>query len=91
MNRPFDPLVDPEKIVQLYNTDAEQAVLGALLTYNDNIYKIHEVIDETHFYEPVHADIYKSIKDKIFKGEIATPITLKGAYKDDPRIQGGWG
>jgi replicative DNA helicase len=44
-----------------HNIEAEQQLLGAILTNNDVFDRVAGVINETHFYDPVHARIYNTI------------------------------
>ena len=41
-----------------HNIEAEQQLLGAILTNNDCYDKISSVIRAEHFFDPVHARIY---------------------------------
>ena len=41
-----------------HSTEAEQQLLGALLTNNDSYDKVSLIIGPQHFYDPVHARIY---------------------------------
>ena len=42
-----------------HSIEAEQQLLGAILTNNDVYDKIASVINAQHFYEPVHQRIYE--------------------------------
>ena len=42
-----------------HNIEAEQQLLGAILTKNDLYDRIAQIIDDSHFYDPVHASIYE--------------------------------
>lgn len=67
------------------NIGAEQAVLGALLVNNDVLLKITALRAE-HFYDPVHARIFEIAKARIDKGQMATPVTIKGLMDGDPGL-----
>lgn len=60
-----------------HNIEAEQAILGALLLNNDCYHRISDILRIEHFYDPVHADIYKKTVARITKDHLASPITMK--------------
>ena len=65
------------------NIEAEQSFLGLLLGNNNNINKINNIINEKHFYMPIHKKIYKTIKSLIEKKMIADPISLQNYFSRD--------
>ncbi len=66
-----------------HNIEAEQQLLGAILTNNDVYDRVAGVINETHFYDPVHARIYEIAASRIAKNALASPVTLKAFLEDD--------
>lgn len=70
-----------------HNVEAEQQLLGAILTNNDIYDRIAAVINESHFYEPVHARIYAVASARISKNALASPVTLKAFLEDDEGLQ----
>lgn len=75
-----------------YNIEAEQVILGAILTNNDLITKVQDFLNADHFYEPLHNRIYSSIISFMDKGLIATPVTLKNIFdKDEDLLKIGGG
>ena len=48
-----------------HNIEAEQQLLGAILTNNDIYDRVAGVINEAHFYDPVHARIYEVAASRI--------------------------
>ena len=60
----------------IQNVEAEQAVLGAVLTNNDVIPRLGSLSPE-HFYDPVHGSLFEKINEVVNSGDIASPITLK--------------
>ncbi|MDJ1017174.1 MAG: replicative DNA helicase [Paracoccaceae bacterium] len=70
-----------------HNIEAEQQLLGALLTNNDVYDKVAGVINQTHFYDPVHARIYEIAASRIAKNALASPVTLKAFLEDDPGLK----
>ena len=57
------------------NLEAEQLVLGVILKDNTRIAKTD--LNEKHFSEKLHQEIFKLAKEYFLKGLIASPITLK--------------
>jgi len=65
------------------NIEAEQAVIGSLLTSNEIFDDISSIISENNFYDPLHQKIYASISNLIYKGMLANPITLKSYFENE--------
>ena len=65
------------------NIEAEQAVIGSLLTSNEILDDISSIISENNFYDPLHQKIYASINNLIYKGMLANPITLKSYFENE--------
>ncbi len=55
--------------MELYNTDLEASVIGAILGNNDVLYKVIDVLSPECFLEGLHRDIFISIKDLLELGE----------------------
>jgi len=70
-----------------HNIEAEQQLLGAILTNNDIYDRIASVIRPVHFYEPVHARIYEIAAARIQKNALASPVTLKAFLEDDEGLK----
>ncbi len=69
-----------------YNVEAEQLVLGNILTNNENLTKIADFLFVSHFYVPIHQRIYESIIKFVDRGLIATPVTLKNIFEKDEAL-----
>ena len=54
-----------------HNVEAEQQLLGALLTDNDLYDRAASVIRSEHFYDPVHARIFDLCAARIQKNALA--------------------
>ena len=76
---PADPL--PHSI------EAEQQLLGAILTNNDLYDRVASVIGPEHFYDPVHARIWETAAARITKNALASPVTLKAFLEDDEGLR----
>ncbi|MBU3259945.1 replicative DNA helicase [Roseovarius sp. PS-C2] len=66
-----------------HSIEAEQQLLGALLTNNDVYDRVASIIKPHHFYDPVHQRIYETAVARIAKGNLASPVTLKAFLEDD--------
>ncbi len=70
-----------------HSIEAEQQLLGAILTKNDLYDRVAAIIGSEHFYDPVHALIFETASAKILKGGLASPVTLKAFLEDDPGLK----
>lgn len=57
--------------------EAEQQLLGAILIDNANGPKVADVLRAEHFFDPVHAEIYREAQARIAKGHLASPVAMK--------------
>lgn len=70
-----------------HSVEAEQQLLGALLTNNDVYDRIASTIGPQHFYDPVHARIYEIAAARIAKNALASPVTLKAFMESDEGLK----
>ena len=70
-----------------HNIEAEQQLLGAILTNNDVYDRVAAVVKADHFYDPVHARIFEIASARIQKNALASPVTLKAFLEDDPGLK----
>ena len=70
-----------------HSVEAEQQLLGAILTNNDVYDRVAQIINATHFYDPVHARIYEIAAARIAKNQLASPVTLKAFLSDDEGLK----
>ncbi|MEJ5216950.1 replicative DNA helicase [Cognatishimia sp. D5M38] len=70
-----------------HSIEAEQQLLGAILTNNDIFDRVASVIDASHFYDPVHSRIYEVAAARIAKNNLASPVTLKAFLEDDEGLK----
>src|ERR1700740_2050766 len=66
-----------------YNTEAEQALLGAILISNTAFYRVSEFLQPEHFGNAVHGRIFAAIGKLLGRGQIANPVTLKNLFDQD--------
>ena len=65
------------------NIEAEQALLGALLTNPRTLEKVGDFLRPEHFVVPEHSKIYAACVDLIERGRVADPITLNGYFANN--------
>src|SRR6266568_8329427 len=65
------------------NTEAEQALLGAILVNNVAYGRVAEFLAPEHFANAVHGRIFAAIGKLIERGQIANPVTLKNLFDQD--------
>ncbi|MCL4105282.1 UNVERIFIED_CONTAM: hypothetical protein GTU68_055413 [Idotea baltica] len=70
-----------------HSIEAEQQLLGAILTNNDIYDRIASIISPQHFYDPVHARIYETAAARIAKNALASPVTLKAFLEEDEGLK----
>ena len=70
-----------------HNVEAEQQLLGAILTNNDIYDRVAAIIGPQHFFEPVHARIFEVATSRIAKNNLASPVTLKAFMEDDEGLK----
>ncbi|MFV0514882.1 MAG: replicative DNA helicase [Jhaorihella sp.] len=70
-----------------HSIEAEQQLLGAILTNNDIFDRVASIIGPQHFYDPVHARIYEIASTRIARNALASPVTLKAFMEDDEGLK----
>ena len=69
--------------VMPHSIEAEQQLLGAILTNNDVYDRVASIIKPEHFFDPVHARIFQVAAARIAKNNLASPVTLNTFLQDD--------
>ncbi len=69
------------------NLEAEQALLGAILSNNRALEKVSEFLRAECFANPVHGKIYEACRLYIEQGRSADPITLKAFFEGDNALK----
>lgn len=70
-----------------HSIEAEQQILGAILTNNDIFDRVAAVIGAQHFFDPVHARIFEVASARIQKNALASPVTLKAFLEGDEGLK----
>ncbi|TNC50752.1 replicative DNA helicase [Rubellimicrobium rubrum] len=85
--QPAESSPAPVQEAMPHSIEAEQQILGAILTNNDIFDRISAIIGPEHFYDPVHARIYEVAKSRILKNALASPVTLKAFLENDEGLK----
>src|SRR3989338_5956028 len=73
---------------ELFNVEAEQAVLGTIILNNEYLNRVAEFLLPDHFYESAHQKIFAQILHNIEHVRIvANQVTLKQFFDSDPAIK----
>jgi len=79
-----DLAIEPGRVPQPpANTEAEQALLGAILVNNVAYARVSEFLLPEHFGNAVHGRIFAATAKLIERGQIANPVTLKNLFDQD--------
>jgi replicative DNA helicase len=70
-----------------HSVEAEQQLLGAILTNNDVFDRIAAIIRAEHFFDPVHQRIFEISAARIQKNALVSPVTLKAFMEDDAGLK----
>ncbi|MFP4043173.1 MAG: replicative DNA helicase [Rhodosalinus sp.] len=70
-----------------HSVEAEQQLLGAILTNNDIFDRVAAIVGPQHFYDPVHARIFEIAAARISKNALASPVTLKTFMEGDEGLE----
>lgn len=86
--RPMVPAhPNAETEVLPHNIEAEQQLLGAILTNNDIFDRVSSLVKAEHFFDPVHQRIFEIASARIQKNALASPVTLKAFLDDDAGLK----
>lgn len=81
------PAAQPDAEVLPHNIEAEQQLLGAILTNNDVFDRVSSLVKAEHFFDPVHQRIFEIAAARIQKNALASPVTLKAFLEDDAGLK----
>ncbi|MCE0743349.1 AAA family ATPase [Acetobacter sicerae] len=68
------------------NTDAELALLGAILTNNKAFARVEDILEPDYFAVPLYGRVYEICRNLINSGIEASPITVKSPLEGDPLL-----
>ena len=66
-----------------HDNEAEEILLGALISDNNSIEYINNGLSDFHFYVPMLGRIFKAVLELSNKDQIANPLTLDHYFSDD--------
>src|SRR6476469_1865434 len=69
-----------------HNIEVEQALLGAILINNEAFYRVSDFLEPTHFFDPLHRQIYEKAAQLIRLSKTADPRTLKSFLKENDKV-----
>src|SRR5215210_7518805 len=79
--------LSPEPEQQPHNIEAEQALLGALLSDSASLWpQLRGQLKPAHFFEPLHARLYGAIDTLAVAGKVASFITVKNGFEQDETL-----
>lgn len=76
--RSFSPTPDAP-----HNVEAEQQLIGAILTNNGVYNAVAHIVSTDHFHDPVHRRIFAKVSSLIEQGSLASPVTLRTIFAQD--------
>jgi len=85
--RQIVPAVSGEPELMPHNIEAEQQLLGAILTSNEVYDRISSLVKPVHFFDPVHQRIFERAAARIQKNALASPVTLKPFFEEDEGLK----
>lgn len=71
-----------EEHTHVRNIEAEQAIIGAVLSNNGAFDDVRNILRAEMFYEAAHAEIYRALSAEISAGRLVDPVTLLVACAD---------
>jgi replicative DNA helicase len=83
MTHKIDSLLETES----HSTEAERTMLGALLIDPEAIFKIDARVQDSDFYDPIHAAIYKGIHELSGKGIAVDFVTVTDKLQEHDGLQ----
>ncbi|MGP1355769.1 DnaB-like helicase N-terminal domain-containing protein, partial [Roseicyclus sp.] len=75
------PTTEDGKVLP-HNIEAEQQLLGAILSSNDVLDRVEDLVKPDHFFDPVHREIFQLAAARITKGLATDATTLKNFVAD---------
>lgn len=84
---PFPTPDAPEGLQLPQNIEAEAALLGAMMIDNRVAEDVLQKLRPEHFFEPLHGRIYDMIAMLVGDNRLATPVTLRPLFANDPAMK----
>lgn len=61
--------------------DAEQQLLGAVLTDPEAYHRVSDVLRPEHFHDPVHAEIWRIVATRVERGHVADALAVRAVME----------
>ena len=82
----------PRSVIQTcHDLEAERGLLGIILSENQLIWDICDILKPSDFFEKYNGDIYEACVEKIISGGVASPISLQLKFSAHPELGGDAG
>lgn len=78
----------PDPLAVLVSTEAEQALLGALLMDNRSFEYVADLVTADDFGLLLHARLFEAIAKLVSAGQKVDPVVLKARFDQDPDLKG---
>ena len=85
-SRPSFDRISDNPLAGLYDTEIEQALLGALFINNRAYEHVVDIVRPQDFGNAVHARIFEAMGSLIEAGRVADPRVLAGLFDQDPAL-----
>lgn len=73
------------------NLQAEQALLGAILTNNKAYEHVSDFLHAAHFADNVNGRIYEAVSRRIENGQLADPVTMRAEFEHSGILEAAGG
>jgi replicative DNA helicase len=73
-------------MMEYHSIESEQQLLGAVLVNNQAFTVVDELVDEKHFFEPLHRELWQVCASLIRMGKLASPRTVQTFLPADSKI-----
>ncbi len=73
--------------VQPQSNEAEQAVLGAMLSSKEAVSKVLQWITDVHFYREAHAKIFRAMIQMLNEGEPVDTVSIVNQLKKQKELE----
>ena len=70
----------------LFDLDKERAIIGALLSNNDNYFLVSDFLKADHFFDQLHGRIFAVVCQSIGRGKRTTASTVESVFSNDMEL-----
>jgi replicative DNA helicase len=69
-----------------HNIEVEQALLGAILINNEAFFRVSDFLEPSHFYDPLHRQLYEKAGQLIRLGKVVDARTIKSFLRESELV-----